>query len=804
MVKEQKLRDYNADWGNPASVGSLARSVREFGQSLTCSICHSFYKEPHTTKCFHAFCKVCLLRSLAIKPSCPLCKAECKRREIRSDAKLERLLTLFRQLVPPKEKPVQDPALEFPPSQDMDEAQLRTTQVESLSQLVEGFGGNADDAFPQNRSVLRYHEMTPQELQKYRNAGIKELTGLLASDDEDERSVAAENDDEKVSAYEPVQSKEEESPKRTSENNKDKIEDEDKSESEDENTKEGQPKDEIDNPSPSRQSEGGGTVTSAPQTPRSLRSDTATLLVSSGSTIRNIRDTPSTLRPVTASDVTTTPQTLRSSLKQPLSMLKAKSTSKLKWADHEEFTDVAPCKLFPEEGEGVGVGLAKSESSPDPTGLSARRPGVCLSRRKSQQEPVLASTPPKKATQPESDDRPGDPLFCVGEQVTVARRMHANSKKPGGAAIICQVNGDGTYNVKYPVVGGQETNVHWEHIERGFVLESSSLFGSMDTPLGKERPPPEIRRTGRPARSAPRYLFDPTLYESATTTPSTKATRISSSDATDQAGSAEALLSQRPRKRARKNKSDPSFSGESSLTDSEDERDNWPEDRPPPTVVLTGSFGTEKDRLKLAKLVSDLGSIVEEGVLKHATHLVVQRDKGHANRLIAKSRTLKYIQAMSRGLWIVDPSWIKESSRRNRWIKEDRFEMEGDSKSLSLGQHGPATARQNRDSPDKLFSKALLYLCGSFKPPHLSKRDVRDLFERLGGTISKSSRQLDNSSAKFPTVVLLAQSAESAKGDPSFAQLKSLNLPFVNSQWLLNSISTYAVQPPDAYAFDMD
>jgi hypothetical protein len=44
---------------------------------LECSLCMRLFYEPIAINCGHTFCKVCLRRSLALTPNCPLCRASC-------------------------------------------------------------------------------------------------------------------------------------------------------------------------------------------------------------------------------------------------------------------------------------------------------------------------------------------------------------------------------------------------------------------------------------------------------------------------------------------------------------------------------------------------------------------------------------------------------------------------------------------------------------------------------------------------------------------------------------------------------
>jgi hypothetical protein len=61
--------------------------------------------------------------------------------------------------------------------------------------------------------------------------------------------------------------------------------------------------------------------------------------------------------------------------------------------------------------------------------------------------------------------------FAVGANVEVASRTWVGVNKPGGMGRVVKINDDGTYNVKYTVLGGLEKKIHWHWVRAVAVVE---------------------------------------------------------------------------------------------------------------------------------------------------------------------------------------------------------------------------------------------------------------------------------------------------------------------------------------------
>jgi hypothetical protein len=185
MRVNKTVRDYTRSGvldDEEADVIKLSKAIQQLGQSLVCPICQSFARDPTKTKCQHSFCKDCLTRALSLKQACPVCKMDCRKRETRPDDMMEQLLAEFKELHPPK--------LSASDEQGEGRAGIAydnncLTQVESLSQLVQGLGANPDRLFPRDREVEALHELEPLEARRRsREQRARMLLRLVDSEEE--------------------------------------------------------------------------------------------------------------------------------------------------------------------------------------------------------------------------------------------------------------------------------------------------------------------------------------------------------------------------------------------------------------------------------------------------------------------------------------------------------------------------------------------------------------------------------------------------------------------------------------------
>ncbi|OBZ90073.1 Protein BREAST CANCER SUSCEPTIBILITY 1 [Choanephora cucurbitarum] len=88
------------------------------------------------------------------------------------------------------------------------------------------------------------------------------------------------------------------------------------------------------------------------------------------------------------------------------------------------------------------------------------------------------------------------------------------------------------------------------------------------------------------------------------------------------------------------------------------------------------------------------------------THIVTSVNK---QRLC--KRTMKYLQGILAGKWIVDPGWLLDSVKENEWQTEEHYQVQGDH--LSGVTLAPAKGREHMHKP--LFEQLSFYLNGGAK-----------------------------------------------------------------------------------------
>ncbi|KAK9815301.1 hypothetical protein WJX72_001308 [[Myrmecia] bisecta] len=166
-------------------------------------------------------------------------------------------------------------------------------------------------------------------------------------------------------------------------------------------------------------------------------------------------------------------------------------------------------------------------------------------------------------------------------------------------------------------------------------------------------------------------------------------------------------------------------------------------------------------------------------------------------------RTLKYMQGVLAGAWVLDASWLRASLQAGHALPEDAFEVPGDT---SGGDGGPILGRlQARHSP--LLHGWQVFLVGVFHPKSrdavltLTKAAGAKLLTRPPATMPSALQPAlaDAAAAQLlvvetPLAVVLCDIAAQAE-----AGRQCRVLPSVDHRWLLDSASCYQVKPLQPY-----
>jgi len=206
-----------------------------------------------------------------------------------------------------------------------------------------------------------------------------------------------------------------------------------------------------------------------------------------------------------------------------------------------------------------------------------------------------------------------------------------------------------------------------------------------------------------------------------------------------------------------------------------------------PRIVLSGFKPTVCD--KLTSIIIELGGQVVESVLDSnekitgATHIVALSSK--KENLLIKKRTIKVMQGMLCGLWIVDKKWVTESALKKKWVDELNFELKGDAGLSEISIGGPQRARENMNSGKYLLENTNVALYGEFKaPPRSELLQLLDLAQARIIPIHEALKRED--------VYIITSDPKNVK------DLNKTN--FVKQKWLFDSISSYRKQSPQHYS----
>lgn len=245
-------------------------------------------------------------------------------------------------------------------------------------------------------------------------------------------------------------------------------------------------------------------------------------------------------------------------------------------------------------------------------------------------------------------------------------------------------------------------------------------------------------------------------------------------------------------------------------TATDDVNDDDATQRPP--FVFVGTTISSEDVIFLEQTARSLGGIVAKSFAdrRQVTHVVT--DAKGENR---STRSLKYLQGILRHCWIVNMSWVKQSSLAGRWLPEEKYEIQGDLKGSAFERSAPSSAEPNElffsfrpdlggprssrlqgPSAPSLLREYRIVLVGDFNAP--PKPELEALLGWAGAAVlSKMPRSMDRR-RKEGTFYLVDRNAESF-----FETLEALDEVearcVLNLDWILDSLSRFEVLPTRHY-----
>ncbi|XP_039256583.1 BRCA1-associated RING domain protein 1-like isoform X2 [Styela clava] len=191
-----------------------------------------------------------------------------------------------------------------------------------------------------------------------------------------------------------------------------------------------------------------------------------------------------------------------------------------------------------------------------------------------------------------------------------------------------------------------------------------------------------------------------------------------------------------------------------SLDNTSSETEQLP-DFAPEEIIISYSNSVRFDKVKTCAEI--LKAIVNTKDAVSATHYIVPSyEDGKA------PRTIKYMQAVAKGIWIVKCDWLEACTVTGGWVAENSFEILGSREDILIG--GPKKSRLNKAAQcPAVFHGCHFYLSGNFKPPNATKQQLGELLQSAGGILLSREPKPDSDSIQLCTKVPYHAQKDSAQ-----------------------------------------
>eukprot|EP01127_Copromyxa_protea_P018993 TRINITY_DN6086_c0_g1_i1.p1 TRINITY_DN6086_c0_g1~~TRINITY_DN6086_c0_g1_i1.p1 ORF type:complete len:459 (+),score=74.66 TRINITY_DN6086_c0_g1_i1:30-1379(+) len=200
-----------------------------------------------------------------------------------------------------------------------------------------------------------------------------------------------------------------------------------------------------------------------------------------------------------------------------------------------------------------------------------------------------------------------------------------------------------------------------------------------------------------------------------------------------------------------------------------------------PIISWTGLSKEQQDITR--SVVRKLGGDAHADIQENTTHLVCGIDAEQR-----AERTAKYFSAiLRRKIWIVSYDWLQDALNRGQWGPEEPFEIAVDKKGLSGAKKSRTSLPKHPTKKDMLFANCVFFI----SQKNLSTGNLNQIFQSAlqhgGGTKAVSLRNLKTRVSEKKDDEVLIHITDRPQ-NPCGAQQ-------VTVDWLLDSISTYELQP---------
>jgi len=206
-----------------------------------------------------------------------------------------------------------------------------------------------------------------------------------------------------------------------------------------------------------------------------------------------------------------------------------------------------------------------------------------------------------------------------------------------------------------------------------------------------------------------------------------------------------------------------------------------------PVILTTGLTSDEYEEVRHTAAL--LGGSVARGIKTKFTHVVA-----HTNESNKAKRTVKYSAGIVSGACVVGLKWVTDSHDNGAFLPEDDYILDGDDNNGHIG--GPRKAYLALKDEERLLFEGLeFYLHGTFSSRLPSKEDLRMLITMGGGKVT--AKLPGRTSAGRKIIVIVDSETLTHK---EYSDLTQRGHQPVMGQWILDSISTFELQPKEEFA----
>ncbi|XP_065839986.1 BRCA1-associated RING domain protein 1-like [Oscarella lobularis] len=222
--------------------------------------------------------------------------------------------------------------------------------------------------------------------------------------------------------------------------------------------------------------------------------------------------------------------------------------------------------------------------------------------------------------------------------------------------------------------------------------------------------------------------------------------------------------------------------------------------QPLSSIVLLSTSLDDRQKDRVKQLTRQQKALTVDSFRSFVTHLVTNCDDDYHC-----PRTLKYLQALAAGKWIVRFQWVIDSLEKGTWQDEEHYEVRD-----AVGvRHATAPARSRHNAANKLpplFDGCRFYLHGDFLRPMPKRDDLATLIRLAGGRLLvREPKSGDDNSALEVSVPYHSPESDFSWVliiyDPKSERQRSVangrfHFPAVPVTWLLDCLTKFKLEEP--------